>query len=272
MSKQLSCKDVMNFNKMFNGSKQTGTRTAQVVDGLPLVNSGIPNQGNTCYVASILQCLNVTDQLLIKLVNHRNQNMVIYNLEYFGLLNSYIRMVNEGSNATVDQFNILVNSFYKNFFDAQLNTQFVPFRQNCALEFFTSFINYIDKSFAEIELCKRGINSNDNYDRIYSEYAQQYNIFDQSFSFELKQQYICNQNTTHVKQLFDSQNILTLTFDSRENTLNDCFVKFFENEIVDDFQCNKCADMSSFTKKTTFYSTGEYLAIHLQRIRVNILY
>lgn len=255
----------------FTGFSLTG-RKFEYDENSSYVKVGLPNMGSTCYLASIFQCLNAFSSPLKYLVNHRSdlENIYISYAEY-QLLNSYLKLVYVGFNTVETNRNILFSNVVNEFFrlyssSKRFNSLFPMNTQHDAHEFLINYISYIDECIVEMEIAKRGISRDEDFNRIYREYEERYSFGYNNFGFEFEIYDFCTNDDSHQFERHEKGIIFTLEIDGSQ-TINECLHKSF-NELVF-FDCAQCRIKNAkFSRNRFFRHLQDNFIVQLSRFKV----
>ncbi|RMZ99252.1 hypothetical protein BpHYR1_024257, partial [Brachionus plicatilis] len=207
MSNQLNCAKVNKLNQLLRSN--VGQSNFVYNGSSYFVGRPIPNMVMTCFVGSVLQCLNSFDKILRRLVEHKFNHQIVYDENEYQLMDSYVNLVYNGLNQRVKigqrELKRLFHEFFDKLYDSELNQHFIRFQQNDCNEFLTQLFAYIDKCAIEIEIGKRGFRANIDQaiqlEGLYENYKFTHNLMSQDFLFRTIQQMTCSKNTIHVKNL-----------------------------------------------------------------------
>ncbi|RNA02141.1 ATP-dependent DNA helicase PIF1 [Brachionus plicatilis] len=275
MSNQLNCAKVNEMNQFLRSN--VGHSNFVYNGASYFVGRPIPNMVNTCFVGSVLQCLNSFDKILRRLVEHKFNHQIVYDQNEYQLMDSYVNLVYNGLNQRVKngqrESKRLFHEFFDKLYESELNQHFIQFQQNDCNEFLTQFFAYIDKCAIEIEIGKRGLRANIDsaiqLESLYETYKFTHNLISQDFLFRTTQQMICSKNSLHVKNLESTNLCLQLPLDSSCKTLDDCLQIFSRNERIEGANCNQCNLNQTFNSKTLISSTNNCLIIVLLRFTID---
>jgi ubiquitin C-terminal hydrolase len=233
---------------------------------------GLANLGNTCFMNSILQCLNHTMPFL----------------EYF-LSNQYSSDLNTSKieSSIVNQWNITTRSlWYKNSVVNPLNllksihqvarnkgnTQFLGYRQNDSQEFLQFFLESMHNALAnevdmridgnpKNELDKQALVALEHYSKYFKkDYSKIVEIFYGQFFTTVET--IKSENKTELSYSYEPFNSLCLEIPNVEKTglsIYDCLDHFCANEILIDSETEKK------TKQHYFWKLPNILVIFFKR-------
>ncbi|RNA02140.1 hypothetical protein BpHYR1_008367 [Brachionus plicatilis] len=115
MSNQLNCAKVNKLNQLLRsnfGHSNFVYNGASYFVGRP-----IPNMVNTCFVGSVLQCLNSFDKILKRLVEHKFNHQIVYDQNEYQLMDSYVNLVYNGLNQRVKIGQRELRRLFHEFFD-----------------------------------------------------------------------------------------------------------------------------------------------------------
>lgn len=256
----------------YTGFSLTG-RKFEYDENSSYVKIGLPNMGSTCYLASIFQCLNAYSNPIKYLINHRSDLDSLYlSCPEYQLLHSYLKLVYVGFN-TVEtnrniSFNNIVNEFFRLYSTSKRFKSLFPINtQHDAHEFLINFITHIDECIVEMEIIKRGISREDDFNRIYREYEERFSFGYNNFGFEFEVYDFCTNNESHQIESLEKGIIFTLPIDGSQ-TINECFHKAF-NEFVF-FDCAQCRIKNAkFSRNRYFRHLQDNFIIQFSRFKVN---
>jgi ubiquitin C-terminal hydrolase len=254
------------------------------------VDKGLPNQGNTCYLASILQCLNGLSSFARHLVDHRFSFECIYSFRsFFGqyrLFDEFVKLMYNGFNSIQTNpyltFDRCVGNFFAAYNEDVVGKRFRMGIQHDASEFFLEFLSYLDMCFAEIKLGQRGLANDEDLNRLYAEFESLYGIGNCFFKIRCKNEKTCLLNQTHVSSTIDVQKIICLPVaklypnSSSSNRLSiqnlTSIEECFEEELNTIISCNciQCNIYESrFDVSKRYIELSQYLIISFSRFQVN---
>lgn len=75
----------------------------------------------------------------------------------------------------------------------------------------------------------------------------------------------CN-NCNYESNIFEQFITISLDIPKEGNTIDDCLDLFYQEEVIDDFKCEKC-EKYDITKTMSFYKLPKLLIIHLKRFK-----
>ncbi|CAF1050037.1 unnamed protein product [Brachionus calyciflorus] len=238
---------------------------------IQLVNRGLKNLHNTCYINSIIQCLNVFSEYLNKLIEYKfeTNDFMEFNNERFALLDSYCSLVYNGFNVNMDRritidslTNDFINDFFCPFFE---NLGFIRKQQQDAHEFFNEFLNYNDRRIIEVELKKLGIEI-ENECQIANFDEHRFSLSKKFFSIDVHKIFICPRNDNHCiikEELLKNLIELAIPFDTIEENL----AKYFTDSV--EKRCDECNSQENlqFMVQGFFENFEGYLIIQLKRFK-----
>ncbi len=225
---------------------------------------GLNNLGNTCYMNSILQCLNNTLPLLKYFISNKYKNEINYNTD-------------ADEHELVIEYNKLTRGlWYKNNvitprdFLSKIHElaqkkdryEFTGYGQNDSQEFLQFLLETLHNSLsrevnmtisgtAENEMDKHAINANKDWIKYFDkEYSEIVKIFYGQFFSKVTRN---NNNETSIT--YEPFNTLCLEIDNQFNNIYDCLDKFTKNEDVNE----------TISKKVNFWKLPKNLIIFFKR-------
>ena len=233
----------------------------------------IKNYGSTCYLGSILQCLNVYDNILREMVIHMNKNNWFYCLNACKLFKNYCELFYNGFNTATctrsNQYIKVLDEFFKEFFKTKFfNNRFTQGQQHDTYEFLLKFFEYIDLCVVDVELIKRGLGVNDNLREIYKDLMVNHNIIQKLFKCELTRVLTCRK--LHSKRDLEYSFTYELPINNSCHTLNDCLDLFFAKEYIEDLvECEECGKRTQFDSQYFIKTTKDNLILYIKRFEVD---
>ena len=215
--------------------------------------SGLHNQGNTCFLNSVLQCLAYTAPLYNVLVddNHaakackiQSQNCMLCEVQ-----RTVKRIFDHPQNA------ISPNSIVHRI--REIGKCFHPGRQEDAHEFLIHFFESMQKA------CLNNKPKLDNY-------TQSTSLLHQIFGGYSRSQVICSKchNRSNTYETF-----LTLSIDVQHcQSIRDSLGRYTKKEFLGNanlYKCEKCKQKVEATRRVTFHRLPKILVLHLKRFNYN---
>ena len=238
------------------------------------VTRGIRNRSNTCFIAATLQCLNVFSEPIRHMIEQSFELIYLYGEEDYILLDSYVQMLNKGFNS-INISNEFFEGLFSKFIDALFESSnvgglFTRGEQADAHEFTVSFMNQIDEYLVEIELGVRGIkeSEHESFDTIYQSYMDSHSVYKNCFGFELLRTMKCQKNGFHGKSNKITSNCFSLEIDDSSTSIESCFDKYFDNEIIEQVHCLGCREKQDFSSQLDLYENPKNCFIMLKRFKV----
>lgn len=264
-------RNLRNYGPGYTGFSLTG-RKFEYDETSSYVKVGLPNKGSTCYLASIIQCLNAFSSPLRYLVNHRSELENIYmSCPEYHLLAHYVKLVYIGFNTVETNRNIsfsnVVNEFFRIYSTSQMfKSKFPIFNDHDAHEFLINFLSYIDECVIEMEIVKKGIGRDEDLQMIYTDFEQRFSFSRSNFGYEILVTDFCLNNANHEKTRTETGSIYTLEIDGSKS-IEECFAKSFNGFV--NIDCSECAKQNQkFNRVKFFESLKDNLIIHLSRFKV----
>jgi ubiquitin C-terminal hydrolase len=274
MSQQMFLSSINQIADAISGNGSNIISSSVLAFELSFVSRGLTNRGNTCFIASILQCLNSFKSILNELHHHRNNFRSVYLLDEFQLVDSYVNLVYQGFNSnctlTESQFEKLQISFFEHLNSNDCFVCLTDGQQHDAQEFLSIFMNYIDECMAKVCLAARGVQECENVFGVYEEILKTGTVMSKSFSLETSQILECSVNPSHLKRMVEFHNHLQVCVNEWTDSLTACLRNYFEIELVHAVDCNQCQAKRIFRKDHWINRLGDNLIIMLKRFEVSL--
>jgi ubiquitin C-terminal hydrolase len=230
--------------------------------------SGIINQGNSCFINSILQCLSntmsLTDYILSNKIKEdipkRSDDPKRY------VLASYIQLIQQLWN---ENQIIRPKSFLENF--SIIHKKYFSMEQQDAHECLLYLLDilHITTSYPiEVEIKGDPQTETDTLMKMSLEtwksfYENSYSYIIELFNGSTINRIKCSScGKTDIK--FESYNTLNLDIASKNN-IYECLDNYFNNEVVDNWHCEKCKITSQCNKTCKAWTFPDYVIINLKR-------
>ncbi len=206
---------------------------------------GMVNMGNTCFINSVLQILFNVKPLTDFIIENEFEHPIIQ--QYKKVL---IYWKNNQSDKIVKPYN-LYNAIYD-------FTDFKKGQQQDVHEFLYKFVDIIHENI-------KSKNNKITYkDQNWNKFCKNnYSIIIPIFYGQLKNTIncICGNDIVRKEQVYG------ITLDVNENniSLDDCLNNYFNNNIIHDYQCEKCKIIKNVYQKKRMEVLPDYMIIQLNR-------
>lgn len=242
------------------------------------MKNGIINIGNTCYMNSILQCLNnlnvfsQDDSIFLKhctILSEKNN----FNLMKEWLL--LIKDINSEEKKNVDPkkfMNCFIHEIKQN------NYFFQSFNQNDSSEFLNIFLDLLHKCIEYKLNIEYSGEIKNKYDKIAVDSINRWkDMFNNNYSYIIKKTYnqllsIINcPECNYITQSHDPLQIITLDIKD-ETTLYELFDSYTNIHNIDNdciWKCDRCKKNVNPYIKNSFWNLADILIIQLKRYSIN---
>ncbi|CAH2046171.1 unnamed protein product, partial [Thlaspi arvense] len=213
------------------------------------VGAGLDNSGNTCFIASVLQCFTHTVPLIDSLRSYKYQNPCNCGNEVFCVLHSLREHIESalrysGYDLRIDRFRDNINYFSPDF---QINNQ------EDAHEFLQSFLDKLERCCLDRRIKPGSDSSQDN-------------IVDHVFGGRLVSKLHCC-NCDSFSETFEPSIGLSLEIEDVD-TLNSALESFTRVEKLEDqLTCDDCKEKVSKEKQLTLDNLPLVASFHLKRFK-----
>lgn len=243
-------------------------------------NSGIQNKGNTCYIASTLQCLNVLTPFLKYLIENFVEHEIFYKYgKRHSLFKAYIEWLYKGLNRkkrplTQEQSDRLRDQFFieLNNENNHLKEFKSPGQQQDADEFLIKFLDYIDNCLNEVRFIRNAkIDQSKPLDIQYDEYqsnTDDHSVSGMFFGFNIQERFKCLQNVSHSEMCrLENRKETRLNLEIEGlKTLEESLRSFCNSNLVK--YCRQCDKDVEFSNIRYIDQLSDYLIIGLKRFKV----
>jgi ubiquitin C-terminal hydrolase len=230
--------------------------------------SGLMNQGNTCFMNSIIQCLSntlsLTDYILTNKIKADIKSRSVDPRRY--ILISYMQLVqqiwNENQVIRPKSFFENISNFHKKYFSLQ---------QQDAHEFLLYLLDILHETISypiEVEISGEIKNDHDSLMKKSLETWKKFYENSYSYIIELFNGSTINKTECHncgaKNIIFESYNTLNLDIISKHN-LYECLDMYFNTDNVRNWKCEKCNKIGECNKMIGGWTFPDYLIINLKR-------
>jgi ubiquitin carboxyl-terminal hydrolase 8 len=239
-------------------------------------NKGLKNNGNTCYLNAVIQCLSHIDILS----NDEFKNQTIKYKRGSELLEEWIDIQNKiwllEDNNIVDPIN-LINIFNKKC--KKDNIYFESFNQNDASEFLEIFLDFMHKDLSrKININIKGEPKTQLDKLYYNNLKTQQKNFNNNYSYIIENFYTSGLSLTqcpNCKYLNDNHEIfviINLELNNGYKSLYDCLDNYTNTEKLDDdnkFKCGECSEYVNASRKLLFWDLSPVIILLLKKYNGN---
>jgi len=228
-------------------------------------NKGILNNGNTCYLNSVVQSL--THLLFFHPLNKKLKQDYEFDKDKNDLMKWWLQInYMIWDNDSDKSLNIL--EFIKCFINTAKSEKlyFNNFDQNDCEEFITFLFDMFHKILIK-PFDKDIIINNDADKEWYKLYKNDYSLIVEKFYSQTKIDNICN-NCNNLLTKYDPLMVLQLPINDNLNNINDALNNYCKEETIDDWNCEKCNKKTKCVNTYKFTRLSDFLIIQLKRYNV----
>ena len=235
---------------------------------------GITNMGNTCFMNSIIQCINSNRDLALYFINNEHkkipdkemlENDLVeeWNLVSKGLYERNAVITPESFHKCIQQLSVKKGNSYFTGYDQNDSQEFLQFLLENLHIGLSREVNMNINGNPKNNLDKMAIKALTNWKQFFKD---DYSVIIDLYYGQLYSKITTNEDSTFISEAFDPISNISLEIPDKENvTIYDCFDKFTKEESIDFKDSNVINDTKQYQKSLSVWRFPDYLVIFFKR-------